>query len=126
MNTASTATAPGDTASASSDVRSKRERVLITPEGIAVPVTVASRGSRVGALILDFAILYLGMMLFLLLLGWIAGGLFEEVVEGAEEAVAGAGEFLHDGSTTSRQSPRPGRRARARGKRTGGRRPPAP
>ena len=94
MNTASTATAPGDTASASSDVRSKRERVLITPEGIAVPVTVASRGSRVGALILDFAILYLGMMLFLLLLSWIAGGLFEEVVEGAEETVAGAGEFL--------------------------------
>ncbi|QUL37778.1 RDD family protein [Erythrobacter sp. JK5] len=72
----------------------KRERVLITPEGIAVPITVASRGSRIGALILDFILLYVGLTVFVLLLGWIAGGLFEEIVDNADQNVEGAGEFI--------------------------------
>lgn len=38
--------------------RTSRDRVLITPEGVALPITLASRGSRVGALLLDF--LFLG------------------------------------------------------------------
>ena len=35
------------------DRMDKRRRMLITPEGIAVPVTIASRGSRLGALVLE-------------------------------------------------------------------------
>jgi len=76
------------------EISAKRERVLITPEGIAVPVTVASRGARIGALILDFVILYLGMTLFFILLAWIAGGLVEEIIESADDSISGAGEFL--------------------------------
>ncbi len=94
MSSVATTGRSGGTAPASGDVRSKRERTVITPEGIAVPVTVASRGARVGALILDFVILYIGILVVLYLLSWIAGGLFEDVVEGAEEAARGAGEFL--------------------------------
>lgn len=37
--------------------RFSRDRVLVTPEGISLPITVASRGSRVGALILDFIVI---------------------------------------------------------------------
>lgn len=34
-----------------------RERELITPEGIVLPITLASRGARAGALIMDFVII---------------------------------------------------------------------
>lgn len=88
-----TATATVGTSSMT-DSANKRERVLITPEGIAVPVTVASRGARIGALVLDFMVLYLGMILFILLISWIAGGLFEQIMENAESTVSGASEFL--------------------------------
>lgn len=71
-----------------------RERTLITPEGLAIPVVVASRVARFGALVLDFVILYLGLILFVLLLQWIFGGLFEDLARGANEQVQGAGEFL--------------------------------
>jgi len=37
--------------------RSNRDRMLITPEGVALPITLASRGSRAGALMLDFIFL---------------------------------------------------------------------
>ena len=33
--------------------QSDRDRVMITPEGIALPLTLASRGTRAGALVLD-------------------------------------------------------------------------
>lgn len=71
-----------------------RERTLITPEGLAIPIVVASRVSRFGAIVLDFVILYLGIVLFVLLLQWIFGGLVEEMTDGANEQVRGAGEFL--------------------------------
>lgn len=44
-----------------------RDRVLITPEGVALPVRIASRGARAGALILDFILIH-GLMLALTLL----------------------------------------------------------
>ena len=72
----------------------RRRRVMITPEGIALPVTVASRGARVGALFLDFFIIGFGLLILTLLLGWIFGGVLEEIVEGAEESVSGAAEFI--------------------------------
>lgn len=72
----------------------RRRRVMITPEGIALPVTVASRGARVGALVLDFLILFVALLVFTLLLGWIFGGVIDEIVDNADENISGAGEFL--------------------------------
>ena len=40
----------------------KRERDLITPEGLALPLTIASRGARAGALLLDLVILCGGFL----------------------------------------------------------------
>ncbi len=76
------------------DQLNKRRRQLVTPEGIAVPVTIASRGSRLGALMLDFLILTVGTYVFFLVLALIAGGLFEQISQAAEDTVSGAGEFL--------------------------------
>ena len=67
---------------------------MVTPEGIEFPIVVGSRGARIGALILDFVFLYLGLLLFIFLMVWIAGGLLDESLETLEENVAGAQEFL--------------------------------
>lgn len=75
-------------------VDAKRQRRLVTPEGISVPVTVASRGARVGALILDFTILFLAQLAVLLFLLWTASGLVEEMIESDSAAMSGAAEFL--------------------------------
>ncbi|HVR90488.1 MAG TPA: RDD family protein [Novosphingobium sp.] len=53
-----------------------RERVMVTPEGIAVPIILASRGSRFGALMLDLMLIVAAMTVTTLLLIWIAGGMF--------------------------------------------------
>jgi len=46
-----------------------RRRELVTPEGLALPFTVASRGARAGALILDLTLIFVGFtVLFFLLL----------------------------------------------------------
>ena len=50
------------------------ERVLVTPEGIALPVRVASRGARAGALILDLTIILVLVVGATLALLAIAGG----------------------------------------------------
>lgn len=54
-----------------------RLRTLITPEGIALPLTLASRGSRFGALALDLCFVGLAIVLttlaMVLLLGGLAG-----------------------------------------------------
>lgn len=67
----------------------RRQRTLITPEGIALPFTIASRGARLGALLLDYVILLVGTIAFTMLLAWTAGGL-----AGLDQAAGGAGEFL--------------------------------
>ncbi|MDB5725054.1 MAG: hypothetical protein JWQ16_1808 [Novosphingobium sp.] len=59
--------------------RSDRGRVLITPEGIALPLTLASRGTRFGALALDLMIigfLIVGTTIGLL---FIAGGTLSSI-----------------------------------------------
>lgn len=76
--------APGD----------KRERILITPEGLALPMTLASRGARAGALILDVMIIVVGLILFQLALLWIAGGLLDDTALDPDRASEGAIEFL--------------------------------
>ena len=72
----------------------KRSRVMITPEGLALPVTLASRGARAGALMLDVMIIFGGLLAFNLLLLWIAGGLLEGTAFDPSSAPRGAQEFL--------------------------------
>ncbi|RZJ97990.1 MAG: RDD family protein [Novosphingobium sp.] len=54
--------------------RSDRDRIMVTPEGLALPLTVASRGARLGALMLD--LLFIGLLIFvtILALASMAGG----------------------------------------------------
>ena len=72
----------------------KRRRMLVTPEGIAVPVTIASRGSRLGALVLDFVILIIALFVIQLVITLVAGGLIEEIANSVDNQVSGAAEFL--------------------------------
>jgi len=64
--------------------RMKRVRTMITPEGVALPLTIASRGSRAGALMLDLTLLMFGTvlttwLLFYTALGSVAGQELDEV-----------------------------------------------
>lgn len=75
--------------------RTDRDRVMITPEGIALPITVASRGSRAGALMLDLmliAFLQVATTLFLIYLGF--GTLRNVSSLGGDGGGLGAVEFL--------------------------------
>jgi len=51
-----------------------RRRVLVTPEGIAMPVTLASRGSRLGALMIDLMIIMAVIFVFVIVLGFAKQG----------------------------------------------------
>ena len=57
--------------------RGDRRRTLITPEGIALPVKLASRGTRFGALLIDLTIIVLTLVLSSLALFFIAGKVFQ-------------------------------------------------
>ncbi len=61
--------------------RGGRERVMITPEGIALPLILASRGARAGALMLD--LLLIGALMFGTTIGLIAiaGGVAKVLVD---------------------------------------------
>lgn len=72
----------------------KRQRTLITPEGLPVPITIASRGSRLGALVLDFTLIMIALIVFQIILSLIIGGLFDESLNAANDSISGAGEFL--------------------------------
>ncbi|WP_343609208.1 RDD family protein [Novosphingobium sp.] len=52
-----------------------RRRTLITPEGLMVPFTLASRGSRVGALLIDLLCMVASLILAAVAIGYTAGGL---------------------------------------------------
>jgi uncharacterized RDD family membrane protein YckC len=69
-------------------------RTLITPEGLALPITIASRGARAGALILDVVIIVVSLIIFNLLILWIAGGLLDGTSFDPDRVSAGAMEFL--------------------------------
>ncbi len=58
--------------------RRSRQRELVTPEGLALPLTLASRGSRLGALLLDLVFLVVGLIVFLIVLGMVGLNLFDE------------------------------------------------
>lgn len=46
----------------------KRARLLVTPEGLALPLTIGSRGARAAALVFDIVIIALTLFAFVLLL----------------------------------------------------------
>lgn len=52
---------------------------MITPEGIALPVVLASRGTRFGALLIDLGIMFFAALAMLIVFGFAAGGLGAEL-----------------------------------------------
>ena len=55
----------------------KRRRELVTPEGLALPLTVASRGARAGALLLDLAVIVVGFIVLFILLAAMGIGVLD-------------------------------------------------
>ncbi len=72
--------------------RSTRDRLLVTAEGITLPITVASRGSRLGALILDFILMLVLMVATTWGLILLAGGVNQ--VDRTMEAKNAAGHAM--------------------------------
>ncbi|QIG55370.1 RDD family protein [Altererythrobacter sp. BO-6] len=72
----------------------KRRRHVLTPEGLALPLTIASRGSRIGALVLDFTIIFFGMLVIGMVMVWILGDLLEQLMTDEDGKVLGAAEFV--------------------------------
>ena len=52
-----------------------RNRTVITPEGVALPFVLATRGARAAALLIDLAMIGAAMIATSLILVWIAGGI---------------------------------------------------
>lgn len=71
--------------------RDKRLRTMITPEGVALPLSLASRGSRAGALILDLVILGIATFTSMWILIWIGIGSLENL---DQQRMPGSVEFL--------------------------------
>ena len=67
----------------------KRRRVLITPEGIALPVILAGRGARFGALLIDLTIIALTVIAVAIVLGFAgAGAAMEGAAKGGRNPAA--------------------------------------
>ncbi|MEM9310660.1 MAG: RDD family protein [Pseudomonadota bacterium] len=73
---------------------SKRARMMVTPEGIEIPVVIASRSARLGALMLDMMFLIIGLVVVDLLFDLIAGGVTDSIFEDPEEEAVAVYEFL--------------------------------
>ena len=52
----------------------RRLRELVTPEGLALPLVVASRGARAGALLLDLTIIFVSLLVIIFALVWVGIG----------------------------------------------------
>ncbi|MEM7703209.1 MAG: RDD family protein [Pseudomonadota bacterium] len=74
---------------------SERSRALVTPEGLALPVKVAAKGARLGALMIDMIILLVGLYVVALLLDQLSGGTVTALDEETGGAVSAAREFLY-------------------------------
>ena len=77
--------------------RSDRRRTLITPEGIALPVTLASRGTRFGALLIDLTIIVVTMVISAFGLFYIASKVMKmngQELEKADPTMPGAVQFV--------------------------------
>ncbi|WP_285711398.1 RDD family protein [Erythrobacter oryzae] len=55
----------------------KRLRTLVTPEGLALPITIAARTARAGALVIDFMILLFSLIVVQITIYYIARGLVQ-------------------------------------------------
>jgi len=62
----------------------RRSREMVTPEGLSLPLTIASRGARAGALILDLVIIAGGLLLLTLVLLALGFGLFADMLNRPE------------------------------------------
>jgi uncharacterized RDD family membrane protein YckC len=65
----------------------KRLRALTTPEGLAMPVTLAGRGARAAALVLDLAIIVFGFLVLFFVLVGIGIGLDTESLDEVSPAL---------------------------------------
>lgn len=74
--------------------RAKQQRTLVTPEGISVPIRLASRGSRLGALIIDYIILTAIPIILFLAMAFMVGGFANELANLENENTQSAIEFL--------------------------------
>ena len=74
--------------------RSDRRRTLITPEGIALPVTLASRGTRFGALLIDLTIIIVTMIVSAFGLYYVARKVAGDSFDKAGQAMPGALQFV--------------------------------
>ena len=72
----------------------QRRRVITAPEGLALPLVIASRGARAGALILDVMIILFALITFHIVLIAVAGGLLDTAGASISNAPTGAAEFL--------------------------------
>ena len=71
-----------------------RARIMVTPEGIAVPLVLASRAARLGALVIDLVLIGAIMLFTTLALVFAAGGIANLVASGEGSAMGDALEFL--------------------------------
>jgi uncharacterized RDD family membrane protein YckC len=67
----------------------KRRRVVITAEGVALPFTLAARGARAAALLLDLLMIGGSMIGTTLLLLWIAGGVGVDFEKSQDKTLLG-------------------------------------
>ena len=65
----------------------KRHRDLVTPEGLALPLTIASRSARAGALLLDLALIFTSLLVLLIVLALVGIGVMEADMESASPAM---------------------------------------
>ncbi|MBU7579192.1 MAG: RDD family protein [Porphyrobacter sp.] len=72
----------------------RRTRTLVTPEGLTLPITIAPRMARAGALIIDVMIIVFGLIAFQLAVYWIADGVLSGTRFDPEQMKGGALEFL--------------------------------
>ena len=69
--------------------RDDRQRVMVTPEGIALPLTLASRGARAGALMLDLTFIVMLMIALTILLAYVAGGTVGALAQAKQTGAVG-------------------------------------
>jgi len=75
--------------------RPKLERYLVTPEGIEIPIKLASKGSRLGALVLDYIFFFIILWVIAYVMLEVAGGVSNTIDPEALESASGPLEFLY-------------------------------
>jgi len=65
----------------------KRHRDLVTPEGLALPLTIASRGARAGALLLDLALIFIVLLAIGIALVMVGIGVLSADMESPDPAL---------------------------------------